>query len=172
MGAASLATVPGWPQAQAVRIQAAEALTNETCKQKVEAGIDTAVSKSAALTVPDERTLLRNTFPRRPVEIFESVHDACTPAGLYSFSVCTAMATGSIAESEDGVSPAARAGSSNYASTEQASKRVCILLHGFMGDKEDWLPIMRALALTHHCIAVDLPGHGNTVVTPAGQSYS
>jgi 2-succinyl-6-hydroxy-2,4-cyclohexadiene-1-carboxylate synthase len=37
-----------------------------------------------------------------------------------------------------------------------------LLLHGFMGSRRDWNPVVAALALTHRCIAVDLPGHGET----------
>jgi len=37
-----------------------------------------------------------------------------------------------------------------------------LLLHGFMGSRRDWSPVVDALAPTHRCIAVDLPGHGET----------
>lgn len=37
-----------------------------------------------------------------------------------------------------------------------------LLLHGFMGSRSDWAPVAAALARTHRCIAVDLPGHGAT----------
>ena len=169
MPATSLAMECACPQAQAISMQAACALTHQICcKLKAGAEIVTAVSQSAALSVPNERTLLLNTRPPRPIVTSEWQHNVTTPVGVYSFSVCTAMPAGSAAEDTNGLVDTARDGSSSHASTEQASKPVCIFLHGFMGDKEDWLPIMRALALTHHCIALDLPGHGKTVVTPAG----
>ena len=37
-------------------------------------------------------------------------------------------------------------------------------LHGFLGSKEDWLPLMRPLSRRFRCIAVDLPGHGESRV--------
>jgi 2-succinyl-6-hydroxy-2,4-cyclohexadiene-1-carboxylate synthase len=37
-----------------------------------------------------------------------------------------------------------------------------LLLHGFMGSRRDWGPIAAALSGTHRCLAVDLPGHGET----------
>jgi 2-succinyl-6-hydroxy-2,4-cyclohexadiene-1-carboxylate synthase len=50
-----------------------------------------------------------------------------------------------------------------------------LLLHGFMGSRRDWAAATDALVATHRCIAVDLPGHGDTgapaderLWTPAG----
>jgi 2-succinyl-6-hydroxy-2,4-cyclohexadiene-1-carboxylate synthase len=37
-----------------------------------------------------------------------------------------------------------------------------LLLHGFMGSRRDWSPVTDMLRRTHRCIAVDLPGHGET----------
>jgi 2-succinyl-6-hydroxy-2,4-cyclohexadiene-1-carboxylate synthase len=37
-----------------------------------------------------------------------------------------------------------------------------LLLHGFMGSRRDWTPVTAVLSRTHRCIAVDLPGHGET----------
>jgi 2-succinyl-6-hydroxy-2,4-cyclohexadiene-1-carboxylate synthase len=39
---------------------------------------------------------------------------------------------------------------------------VLLLLHGFMGSRSDWAPVVPMLATTHRCITVDLPGHGET----------
>ncbi|WP_300483297.1 2-succinyl-6-hydroxy-2,4-cyclohexadiene-1-carboxylate synthase [Shewanella sp.] len=36
-----------------------------------------------------------------------------------------------------------------------------VLLHGFLGTKADWLPLMPALSQHFHCICLDLPGHGD-----------
>ncbi|MBW3532741.1 2-succinyl-6-hydroxy-2,4-cyclohexadiene-1-carboxylate synthase [Shewanella sp. NKUCC06_TVS] len=36
-----------------------------------------------------------------------------------------------------------------------------VLLHGFLGTKTDWLPLMPALSHHFHCICLDLPGHGD-----------
>ena len=50
-----------------------------------------------------------------------------------------------------------------------------LLLHGFLGSRRDWDPVIAELARTRRCIAVDLPGHGETgapddetLWTPAG----
>ncbi|KAL3698745.1 hypothetical protein R1sor_012821 [Riccia sorocarpa] len=42
--------------------------------------------------------------------------------------------------------------------------KTLLFLHGFLGNGEDWLPVMDALSLTFRCISVDLPGHGHTAV--------
>jgi len=53
-----------------------------------------------------------------------------------------------------------------------ANRRPVVLLHGFLGDAREWLPLARALASAGHpCLALDLPGHGKTMpaaVAPAG----
>jgi 2-succinyl-6-hydroxy-2,4-cyclohexadiene-1-carboxylate synthase len=35
-----------------------------------------------------------------------------------------------------------------------------VLLHGFLGSKQDWLKLMPLLSQHFHCICIDLPGHG------------
>ena len=47
-----------------------------------------------------------------------------------------------------------------------------IFLHGFLGSKEEWTPIMEALSPTFHCWAVDLPGHGETPAVADDEAYS
>ena len=37
-----------------------------------------------------------------------------------------------------------------------------VLVHGFTGSKENWLPLMRELARTHRVVAPDLPGWGDS----------
>ena len=39
---------------------------------------------------------------------------------------------------------------------------IIILLHGFLGDSSDFLPIINALSIDCRCLAIDLPGHGKT----------
>lgn len=41
-----------------------------------------------------------------------------------------------------------------------------VLLHGFTGSKENWLPVMRALGRHHRVIAPDLPGWGESSRLP------
>ncbi|MBP7370745.1 MAG: alpha/beta fold hydrolase, partial [Arenimonas sp.] len=45
---------------------------------------------------------------------------------------------------------------------EAGQGELIVLVHGYTGSKENWLPIMRALAKTHRVIAVDLPGWGES----------
>jgi pimeloyl-ACP methyl ester carboxylesterase len=45
---------------------------------------------------------------------------------------------------------------------EAGSGPLVVLVHGFTGSKENWLPVMRALAKTHHVLAPDLPGWGES----------
>lgn len=41
-----------------------------------------------------------------------------------------------------------------------------VFLHGFLGDSEDWTPVMEALQCAgHRCVAIDLPGHGATTMS-------
>ena len=45
--------------------------------------------------------------------------------------------------------------------SRHANGRNAVFLHGFLGCKEDWLPVMYALAATCiTCAAIDLPGQG------------
>jgi 2-succinyl-6-hydroxy-2,4-cyclohexadiene-1-carboxylate synthase len=37
-----------------------------------------------------------------------------------------------------------------------------LLIHGFMGSRRDWDPVIATLARTRRCLAVDVPGHGET----------
>lgn len=42
------------------------------------------------------------------------------------------------------------------------SKPALVLLHGFLGDKQDWQALMPSLSQHFYCICLDLPGHGNS----------
>jgi abhydrolase domain-containing protein 6 len=46
------------------------------------------------------------------------------------------------------------------------SKPLIVLVHGFTGSKENWLPIIGGLAENYHVIAVDLPGWGESERKP------
>jgi pimeloyl-ACP methyl ester carboxylesterase len=43
-----------------------------------------------------------------------------------------------------------------------ADAPVIVLLHGFTGSKENWLPLMAVLARSHRVVAPDLPGWGES----------
>jgi 2-succinyl-6-hydroxy-2,4-cyclohexadiene-1-carboxylate synthase len=38
-----------------------------------------------------------------------------------------------------------------------------VLLHGFLGSKEDWSAVIEVLAEQYYCISIDLPGHGESL---------
>lgn len=47
-----------------------------------------------------------------------------------------------------------------------------VFLHGFLGNCRDWENCIASLADTHYCVAVDLPGHGQTRVHgPASERF-
>lgn len=43
-----------------------------------------------------------------------------------------------------------------------ADKPLVVFVHGFVGSKENWLPLMRELGRTHRLVAPDLPGWGDS----------
>lgn len=45
-----------------------------------------------------------------------------------------------------------------YGKTSQPN---LVLIHGFLGSKADWLPLIPQLSQHFHCICLDLPGHGD-----------
>ena len=49
-----------------------------------------------------------------------------------------------------------------------ADKPLVVLVHGFTGSKENWLPLMRELSKTYRVIAPDLPGWGGSERQPQG----
>lgn len=52
------------------------------------------------------------------------------------------------------------------------SRPAVILLHGFLGDHLDWTDVVEALADDYYCVAVDLPGHGNSHLSLQTDNYS
>lgn len=46
--------------------------------------------------------------------------------------------------------------------TGPSSKPVMVFIHGYTCSLQDWSFQIEALAATHRCIAIDLPGHGKT----------
>lgn len=61
-------------------------------------------------------------------------------------------------------------GQERWVYLEAGQGPLIVLLHGFTGAKENWLPLMRRLAKTHRVIAPDLPGWGESHRAP-GADY-
>lgn len=55
-----------------------------------------------------------------------------------------------------------RVGDHDWTYLEAGQGPLIVMLHGFTGAKENWLPVMRQLARTHRVIAPDLPGWGES----------
>ncbi len=55
-----------------------------------------------------------------------------------------------------------RVGDHDWSYLEAGQGPLIVMLHGFTGAKENWLPVMRELAKTHRVIAPDLPGWGES----------
>src|ERR1043165_5206156 len=53
---------------------------------------------------------------------------------------------------------------SEYSAITRGSSRLppLIFFHGFLGAKEDWMEMLPFFEERYHCIALDLPGHGET----------
>ncbi|WP_428618122.1 2-succinyl-6-hydroxy-2,4-cyclohexadiene-1-carboxylate synthase [Shewanella sp.] len=49
-----------------------------------------------------------------------------------------------------------------YRTMGKAELPALVLLHGFLGSKTDWQLLMPRLSRHFHCIALDLPGHGDS----------
>lgn len=52
----------------------------------------------------------------------------------------------------------------HYATYGDNDKPSLLMLHGFMGSSADWGAIAVTLSSLRRCVAVDLPGHGKTVI--------
>ncbi len=53
-----------------------------------------------------------------------------------------------------------------------ASLPPLVCLHGFLGTGRDWEAVAAALGSRYRCLTPDLPGHGETPLTPGVQSYA
>jgi pimeloyl-ACP methyl ester carboxylesterase len=60
-----------------------------------------------------------------------------------------------------------RVGDHDWTYLEAGRGPLIVLLHGFTGAKENWLPVMRELAKTNRVIAPDLPGWGQSERQPS-----
>ena len=61
-------------------------------------------------------------------------------------------------------------GGERWYTLEAGQGPLIVLVHGYTGSKENWLPVMRQLAETHRVVAVDLPGWGESAPQP-GADY-
>ena len=53
----------------------------------------------------------------------------------------------------------------------EKSKPAVLFLHGFLGSARDWCDVITLFSDEHWCLAVDLPGHGKTVVNRSEEAY-
>ncbi|HEY9808165.1 MAG TPA: 2-succinyl-6-hydroxy-2,4-cyclohexadiene-1-carboxylate synthase [Halomicronema sp.] len=60
----------------------------------------------------------------------------------------------------------------HYSITGNFTQPVILFLHGFMGNSDDFLPIISVLSKNFCCLAVDLPGHGKTQVLGDNDCYT
>jgi 2-succinyl-6-hydroxy-2,4-cyclohexadiene-1-carboxylate synthase len=60
----------------------------------------------------------------------------------------------------------------HYSITGNFTQPVILFLHGFMGNSDDFLPIISVLSKNFCCLAVDLPGHGKTQVLGDHDCYT
>lgn len=51
------------------------------------------------------------------------------------------------------------------------SNPTVLFLHGFLGSAQDWCDVTPLILKDYWCIAVDLPGHGRTVVNGSEENY-
>ena len=54
----------------------------------------------------------------------------------------------------------------------QPEQPTLLMLHGFLGCKEDWQEIASALSKTHYIITADLPGHGESIEGYSESDYT
>ncbi len=56
----------------------------------------------------------------------------------------------------------------SYRLDGESSNPVILFLHGFMGDRYEFQPIIATLSQQFYCVAIDLPAHGQTDLTNQG----
>lgn len=60
----------------------------------------------------------------------------------------------------------------NYILVGDPLRPVIVLLHGFMGSIADWQQMLSEFSTDYYCLAIDLPGHGQTRVTGDKSFYT
>ncbi|WP_345198761.1 2-succinyl-6-hydroxy-2,4-cyclohexadiene-1-carboxylate synthase [Kistimonas scapharcae] len=46
-----------------------------------------------------------------------------------------------------------------------------VFVHGFLGNAEDWAPVVSLLKRQFFCVSIDLPGHGDSAAVSAGSGF-
>lgn len=171
----------------AIKLQAAHDLLSSACSPS-----DYHQSSSQTQTPSPEQSGLQwrrlPLFAGQPVNMPRQVCHlsrqcvVSTPAGKYELHIREARPAGFASHAAGHESPAAKDSPTtghapskpqqqNLGHNQKITERpVCIFLHGFLGDGGDWTLIMTSLALTHRCVALDLPGHGKSRVHPSGNT--
>lgn len=60
----------------------------------------------------------------------------------------------------------------HYVASGNPQNPALLFLHGFMGSQLDWEETIELLRTDYHCLALDLPGHGETGRCPDPEAYS
>jgi len=60
----------------------------------------------------------------------------------------------------------------HYQTSGDPGKQAIFFLHGFLGDRRDWAPIVERLAGGYFCVCVDLPGHGKSAIAPGASKLT
>jgi 2-succinyl-6-hydroxy-2,4-cyclohexadiene-1-carboxylate synthase len=60
----------------------------------------------------------------------------------------------------------------NYHIIGDKKQPIILFLHGFLGDINEFHPIIKLLANQYCCLVVDLPGHGQTLITGSDIYYT
>ncbi len=60
----------------------------------------------------------------------------------------------------------------NIVQSGDNEKDPILFLHGFLGNSADWNKIMDALSQQYHSVAIDLPGHGKTIISGNDNNFS
>ena len=60
----------------------------------------------------------------------------------------------------------------NYILVGDPLRPVIVMLHGFLGSIADWRQMLLEFSMDYYCLAIDLPGHGQTRVEGAESLYT
>ncbi|CAN1212726.1 Putative 2-succinyl-6-hydroxy-2,4-cyclohexadiene-1-carboxylate synthase [Tumidithrix helvetica PCC 7403] len=60
----------------------------------------------------------------------------------------------------------------HYYSVGNSSHPAILFLHGFMGDRYEFKEVIASLCDRFYCLAIDLPGHGETQVTGGDRNFA